>query len=86
MQDAGGGGVSGGKIFFYALGSIIYWQLLLYLGGGLLFASVCHYPDTPECETNLALPIAVFLAGIGLYGLVTWLFVRRLRASTKVKD
>jgi hypothetical protein len=72
-------------IAFFAF-SLLYWWVALLVVGGILYASVCHYPDVPGCKTNLTIPTVTGIAFlIGYIALVRW-FVRHLDRLTESEE
>jgi hypothetical protein len=69
------------KLLGFALFSGAYWFVLLYILGGLTYASICHYPDVPGCRSDL-LPVAgMCVLGFGLYLVLFRLFARWTRSD-----
>ena len=55
------------KLVAFVAFTVLYFIFVFSTSGLIAFASVCHYPDVPGCETDLTI-LWVFLAvAFGLY-------------------
>lgn len=65
-----------GLFVFFSFG---YWLIALHLFGALSFASICHYPDEPGCQTDMTLPIVVISIFAVTYCFIILYFTRHIR-------